>query len=181
MRVVAVLASVLFSGIPVLAQVSPFSVDNGLVVRTASPACPVGIRVRQAPGGQMVATDKNGAQMEMFAARLHLFLHDGHPDRSGQLMVKATVTVRGWNGKARLLPADSFVAANGDLVKTFTVPLSGGGLPEASAELMLPGFTAARVVELESITFDDGQVWSFSGNSGCRVAPDPFMPVEESK
>jgi len=164
-----------------VAQVSPFSVEGGRIVRSASPACPVDMHVRQGVGGQMVATDRNGAQVEMFAAHLKLQLHDSRPNRTSQRMVNAKVTVRGWNGKARVLPAESFFAQNGDLVKSFTVTLSGGGLPDASADLHLPGFTAARTVELESITFDDGQVWTFSGSSACQATPDPFMPVEDSK
>src|SRR5579871_1978745 len=159
MRITMFAGLVFLSGsLVAVAQVSPFSVENGLIVRTSSPECPLGMHVRQAPGGQMVATDKDGAQVEMFAARLNLSLHNGRADNGGQRMVKATVTVRGWNGKARVLPADSYLAPNGDLVRTFTVPLAGGGLPDASAELRLPGFTAARIVELESITFDDGQM-----------------------
>ncbi len=162
-------------------QVAPFSVEGGQVVRSAGPVCPLDMHVRQAPGGQMLATDRNGAQVEMFAAHLNMSLREGHANMTAQRMAKATVTVRGWSGKARVLPADSFFAPNGDLVKTFTVPLSGTGLSQASAELSLPGFTAARVIELNSITFDDGQVWKFTGSSACQAAPDPFMPVDHSK
>jgi hypothetical protein len=35
-------------------------------------------------------------------------------------------------------------------------------------------------VELESITYEDGQVWTFSGGASCRVAPDLYMPVDSS-
>ncbi len=175
------LVVLLSSSFAALGQVSPFAVEGGQVVRTASPECPLSMHVRQAAGGQMIATDKSGAQVKMFAAHLRLQLSDSRPNRTSQRMVNATVTVRGWNGKAKVLPADSSFAPNGDLVKTFTVQLTGGGLPDALAELHLPGFTAARMVELESITFDDGQVWSFKGSSACRAAPDPFMPVGSSK
>lgn len=162
-------------------QVSPFAVEGGQVVRTASPECPLAMHVRQAAGGQMIATDKSGAHLKMFAAHLQLQLRDSRSNRTSQRMVNATVTVRGWNGKAKVLPANSYQAPIGDLVKSFTVELTGGGLPDASAELHLPGFTSARMVELESITFDDGQVWSFKGSSACHAAPDPFMPVGHSK
>jgi len=172
---------VLSGSFAAVAQVSPFSVENGQVVRTFTPECPLSMHVRQGAGGQMVATNKNRDQVDMFAAHLKLQLHDSRPNRTTRRMVNATVTVRGWNGKAKMLPADSFLAPNGDLVKTFTVQLLGGGLPDASADLSLPGFTAARIVELESVTYDDGQVWSFKGVSACHAAPDPFMPVERSK
>ncbi len=182
MRIAAFAGLVLISSsFAAVGQVSPFSLERGQVVRTASPACPLDMHVRQGAGGRMIATDKNGDRVEVFEARLKLLLSDHRPNRSTQRMVKARITVRGWNGKAKVLPTDSFLAANGDLVKMFTVPLAGGGLPDASADLYLPGFTAARVIELESITFDDGQVWSFTGSSACHAAPDPFMPVDHSK
>jgi|SRR5215472_4658782 len=181
MRIAAIAGLFLIPSSLAVAQVSPFSVEGGQVVRGDSPACPLDMNVRQAPGGQMIATDQNGVERKMFAAHLNLFLHDGRADRTSQRMVNATVTVQGWNGKARVLPADSVIGPKGELVKTFAVPLTGGGLPDAFAELSLPGFTAARRVELESITFDDGQVWRFTGASACRAAPDPFMPVDHSK
>jgi len=151
------------------------------VCRTAMvPACPLGMHVGQRAGGTLMATDDQGRRVKMFAARLSLELKDLRPDRTGRHMVSATVTVRGWNPKPRAVPLDSDGSRNGNLVRTMTVPLTGGGLPDASADLELPGFTAARVVELESITYDDGQVWDLSGAPSCRVAPDLYMPVDRS-
>jgi hypothetical protein len=75
------------------------------------------------------------------------------------------------------VPLESSDGRTGNLAKTMTVSLTGGGLPDASADLMLPGFTAARMVRLESVTFDDGQVWTFAS---CQAAPDLYMPVDGS-
>jgi hypothetical protein len=141
------------------------------------PACPLDMHVRQRAGGSLVSTDDHGRRVKTFAARLKLEIKDLRPERSGQHMVTAKVSVHGWTPKERILPLDSRIDRNGDLVKTMTVPLAGGGLPDASADLWLPGFTAARMVRLESITFDDGDVWSFGS---CEAAPDLYMPVNSS-
>ena len=160
------------------AQVARFSIEGGQVVRTATPVCPLDMRVRQGGLGQMIATDKNGARVKMFAARLRLQLTDNRPDRTSQPMVNATVTIRGWTGKEQVLPIGATREDGGSFSRmTLTVPLSGGGLSEASSELLLPGFTAAKTVQLDSITYHDGQVWTFQGLSACQVAPDMFMPV----
>lgn len=163
------------------AQNASLLVPAGPVTRAvAASACPLDMRVRQGVGGKTMAVDENGAQVEIFAARLKLLLNDARPNRTNERMVKARVTVRGWNGKEQILPAGSARESAWDQARiTLTVSLTGGGLPEASADLMLPGFTAARIVELESVTFDDGDVWSFAGSSSCRVAPDLYMPVSD--
>ena len=151
---------------------------TGSVCRSALfPACPLDMHVRQRAGGTLVSTDDRGRRVETFAARLKLELKDLRPDRSSQHMVSAKVTVRGWTPMERIVPLDSGHGRNGNLVKTMTVPLTGGGLPDASADLMLPGFTAARMVRLESVTLDDGSVWSFRS---CQAAPDLYMPVDGS-
>jgi hypothetical protein len=142
--------------------------------------CPLYMHVGQRAGGTLMSTDAEGRRVETFVARLKLELKDQRSDKSGQRMVSATVTVRGWNPKAGALPVSSGNGHYRNLVRTMTVSLTGGGLPDASAELKLPGFTAARMVELESITYEDGQVWTFSGGASCRVAPDLYMPVDAS-
>ena len=143
-------------------------------------ACPLDMRVRHSVGGKTIAVDEYGARVETFAQRLKLLLNDPRPNRASQRMIKARVTVRGWNGKEQILPAGSTRDRDWDLARiSLTVPLIGGVLSEASADLTLPGFTAASTVELQSVTFDDGAVWSFSGSTGCRVAPDLYMPVND--
>jgi hypothetical protein len=180
MRVVAGLGVfVLLTGISGAAQTSPLQWTTALDGAKAV-GCPIDMRVRQRAGGMLLSTDAQGRRAETFAARLKLELKDARVDRSGQRMVSATVTVRGWNPKARAVPLDGSGEPNGNRAKTITVPLTGGGLPDASADLWLPGFTAARIVELDSIAYDDGQVWNFSGPASCRVAPDLYMPVDGS-
>ena len=140
-------------------------------------ACPLDMHVRQRAGGSLLETDTQGRRVPKFVPRLTLELKDTRPDRSSRRMVSATVTVHGWNPRARMVPLDSDAGGKGDLVRRMTVSLTGGGLPDASADLYLPGFAATRMVRLDSITFDDGEVWSFHS---CQAAPDLYMPVGDS-
>jgi hypothetical protein len=135
------------------------------------------MRVRQGIGSRMMAVDKHGAQVEMFAARLKLLLKDLRPDGPAHQMVEATVTVHGLNGAEQIVPANVRPDRSSQAVKTLTVRLAPNGEPEVSGDLRLPGFTATLMVDLDSVTYDDGAVVRFAGSSACRVAPDMLMPV----
>jgi hypothetical protein len=67
------------------------------------------------------------------------------------------------------------------VAKTLTVQLTSDGEPEVSGDLRLPGFTATLMVDLDSITYDDGAVVKFSGSSACHVPPEMVMLVGGSK
>jgi hypothetical protein len=182
MRFVAVLGFiVLFGLLPSVAQKAT-PADLKLRAVEASPAsmCPLDMHVRQGIGSKMMAVDDHGAQVEMFAARLKLLLKDMRPNQTSQQMVKATVTVHGLNGKDQILPADSRSGRSADVAKTLTVRLATDGEPEVSGDLLLPGFTAALMLDLESVTYDDGTVMKFSGSEACRATPDMLMPVRGS-
>jgi hypothetical protein len=62
------------------------------------------------------------------------------------------------------------------MVMTLNIPLAGAENLDFAADLVLPGFTAALTVELESVTLENGEVWSFGGET-CRVVPDPLMLI----
>ena len=135
------------------------------------------MRVRQGVGSKMMAVDKHGAQTEMFAARLKLLLKDLRSDRPAGQMVKATVTVHGLNGAEQIVPADARRDRSAEAVKTLSVRLTPDGEPEVSGDLRLPGFTATLMVDLDSVTYDDGTVVKFSVSSACHVSPDMVMLV----
>jgi hypothetical protein len=135
------------------------------------------MHVRQGIGSRMMAVDRHGAQVEMFAARLKLLLKDLRPEGPARQMVEATVTVHGLNGAEQIVPANARSDRSSQAVKTLTVRLAPDGEPEVSGDLRLPGFTATLMVNLDSVTYDDGAIVRFSGSSSCHVAPDMLMPV----
>ena len=144
----------------------------------AAGMCPLEMRVRQGIGGNMMAVDRNGKQVEMFAARLVLLLSDvrkEHPTEAR--MAAATVTVHGTNAKGQILPADTRQDTSGEITKTLTVRLTAYGEPEVSGDIRLPGFTSTRMVDLESVSYSDGSTWKLSGADTCHVPPDMVMLV----
>jgi hypothetical protein len=138
--------------------------------------CPIDMRVRQVNGGSLRQAGKDGARAAAFTARLRLLLNDARlSNQASPRLVEATVTVHGTNGKGQILPADA--KTDSQVKKIVTVQLSANGEPEVSGDLMLPGFTSANMVELNSVTYDDGTVRKFSAAATCRVAPERLMEV----
>lgn len=147
-------------------------------VTVSVPGCPIGMSVHQRMGGSTLAVDANGTKRKVFAQRLRLFLNDLRPDSAGQKIVSATVTVHGTSTKPRMQSLSSSPgASSGSMAKALHVDLSHWNEPGVSGDFLLPGFTSASRVDLESVTYDDGTVWKLSGNQTCRVAPDPLMLI----
>jgi hypothetical protein len=180
MRFATVLGfALLFGSLPSLTQKAiPEDLKlSALDYGSGSSVCPIDMHVRQGIGSRMMAVDKRGAQAEMFAARLKLLLKDLHPDQNPKRMVNATVTVHGLNGAEQIVPADARRDRSAEAVKTLSVRLTPDGEPEVSGDLRLPGFTATLMVDLDSVTYDDGAVMKFSGSSACHAPPDMVMLV----
>lgn len=179
MRFAVVVLGVLFGAMTAFAQkATPEDLQfRAWEHKNLSSVCPLDMHVRQGIGSRMMAVDEHGAQVEMFAARLKLLLKDLRPDRPDQRMVNATVTVHGVSGREQILPADTHRGGSGDVAKTLTVRLTSNGEPEVSGDLRLPGFTATLMVDLDSVTYNDGAVVRFAGSSACHAPPDMVMPV----
>jgi hypothetical protein len=140
--------------------------------------CPLQMRVRQGTGGNMMAVDEKGKQIEVFAQRLRLLLNDVRREhQTAARMVEATVTVHGTSAKGQVLPADTRRDSSGEIAKTLTVQLIAYGEPEVSGDIRLPGFTSTRMVDLQSVAYDDGSTWKLSGTDTCHVPPDMVMLV----
>lgn len=151
---------------PTVVQVSPLS----------SP-CPVGMRVRQGIGTQMLQA-KDGQRTRTFASRLRLNLFNSHEGKTSTEIVKATVTVRGLNGKAGMIPALGSDDRSSEVIRTMTVSFALDDDNSYWTDLVLPGLTSARMVNLESVTYADGSTWNFRDHVGwCQAAPDPLMLI----
>ena len=145
-------------------------------------SCPMDMHVRQGIGGGMIAVDEKGVKRRVYAPRLRLFLNDLRKDRSGQKIVSATVTVHGTSGKPRMQNLNAHGEQDADLnsgsvKRTMNVELAHWGDPGVSGDFVLPGFTSASRVDLESVTYEEGTTWKLSGADSCRVAPDPLMLI----
>ena len=146
------------------------------VLPRSSP-CPVGMRVRQGIGTQMLQA-KDGQRTRTFASRLRLNLFNFHEEKTSVEIVKATVTVRGLSGKAGMIPALGSDDRSSEVTRTMTVSFVLDDDNSYWTDLVLPGFTSARMVNLESVTYADGSTWNFRDHMGwCQAAPDPLMLI----
>jgi len=142
----------------------------------AASACPVSIRAQQRSGGSLITTGR--AQMPGPFQRIRLVLDQtGLPAR----VTSATVTVRGTNGKSRLVNAAQFqmepqTASPYSSSTLNVVFLSDRGQAEF-ADLELPGFTSVKSIRLDSIQYADGTTWTREDGRSCRVEPDALMLV----
>lgn len=144
---------------------------------SGAPVCPLSMHVRQGVGSTMTLVGKDGVRAKMFAAQLKLLLKDLHAAAPGRRMVNATVTAHGLNGAGQILPIDEHPSRAAEVTRSLTVRLATNGDAEVSGDLLLPGFTATLMVDLDSVAYDDGAVWRFAGSSACHAAPDFLMPV----
>jgi hypothetical protein len=153
--------------------------ESVLAIPTVS-TCPLDMKVRQGLNQHMVAVDKDGWRHDRPAAKLHLVINDSKLPKPVSGIVKATVTVHGTNGRNRTLPAIARAeGAMADIAKTLTVSMTAEDHRLVSGEILLPGFTSTTMVDLESVTFANGESWTLSGDTACHVAPDPLMLVAD--
>lgn len=177
-------------GSAALAAQSPTAQDglsNTFILQApAGQSCPIAMHAQQGSGTGLILARK--AQPSTVAARIHLILDDTKTSDGGKLSkaVRAQVTVRGTNGKSRIQNtsrSELGVSGSGSpwIEKTVQVPLiadtSSRDLPNASADLELPGFTSVNSIRLDSVTYADGRIWTPETSQACRVTPDPFMLV----
>jgi hypothetical protein len=143
-----------------------------------SPSCPIGMHVRQGIGSPLLAV-KDGHTTKVFAARLRMNLDTIQPgESSAKQITAATVTVHGLNGKPRTLLVGKAPNHSAEVTKTMAVTLAPDNDKSFWTDLVLPGFTSANMVDLESVTYADGSTWKLTDHDGwCHAAPDPIMLI----
>jgi hypothetical protein len=108
------------------------------------------------------------------AQRIHLTLA-GAPDSAS--IREAKVAVQGTSNKSRSIHPQLTQDGLSNKTKTLDVAFSENGKSEASADLLLRGFTSVQSITLESVTYSDGSTWMPSAGKSCRTAPDPMMLI----
>jgi hypothetical protein len=140
----------------------------------AGPACPVSLRAQHLPDGGMVKVrDGHPDHPAGIGQWLHLTL----ANPASRRIAKARVIVHGYTNKARVTEAGAGEQGSADAIRTFTVALAAISDKAVAGDLWAPGMTAVQTVDLDSVTYADGETASFSGNEACRVTPDPLMLV----
>ncbi len=142
------------------------------VVIRMQPSCPVGMHAKQGSGGGLVAA-RNGRPSDGPSQQIHLVLARRH----SQQITGASVRVRGFSDKGRMERSIAIEDIVPDRSQMLDVEFTPDNDVEASADLVLPGFTSVQSVELQSITYADGSTWKMEKQNACTVAPDPMMLV----
>lgn len=135
-------------------------------------ACPVRMHVLQGETAELIAARRLQI-IDGPAQIIRLVLSQGQALQ----IVSAQVTVRGLSGKNRTLETYATGDLVPDLTRTLAATFSAGKEPGVFANLFLPGFTAVLTVQLDSITYKDGAIWSVPGTLACRVSPDPLVLI----
>jgi hypothetical protein len=145
--------------------------------RAPEASCPIGMRARRGAGFPVSmnagrgATDSPAPTQRIHLTMTNLLAHE---------IVSAQFVVHGYSNKARGMNVANS-SSEPDLAKTVDVVLDVEGKSEASSDLLLSRFTAVASIDLESITYADGNTWHTPSAEACSITPGPIMLVASSQ
>jgi hypothetical protein len=142
-------------------------------------ACPVAMHASQGVWDHTIRVrdgDKERSY-QPYGQRISLNLRDTESDR----ILTATVRVRGWNGKHRVLSTPTDSSPRWNAMKTLKVQFVEDKDGSVSGDLWIGGFTAVDSLQLIDLTYADGRIWKPSGSAACRVQPDPLMLITDRR
>ncbi len=173
-RATALSFALLLGSIPLAAQNARQQAQPTPQVPSGSDVCPVSLRAEQKAAGEVLAADKSRPK----GVAQHLQLTLAHP--GSRRIARARVTVHGLTAKGRVTPTPTRRQNPSDASRTFDLTFHAGPNDKAaSADLWVRGLTAVLTVDLDSVTFADGSIWTLKGRDACRIVPDPLMLVAD--
>jgi hypothetical protein len=155
--------------------------------RTPEASCPIGMQARHGAGvpvsmnagpsinGSPIAPNSQ-ASTHTRAQKIHLTM----TNLLSREIVSAQFVVHGYSNKGRAMNLANS-SPEPDLAKTVDVVLDVKGKSEASSDLSLSRFTAVTSIDLNSITYADGNTWNTPSAEACSVTPDLLMLVASSQ
>ncbi|MGA9671408.1 MAG: hypothetical protein WBQ94_19510 [Terracidiphilus sp.] len=145
-----------------------------LVIQLPPPtnACPVSVQARQAASWNRMEVGNDHPKGP--SQRLHLTM----VNPKSKLITGATVTVHGRTPKTRATLTPMTADSNpSDATKTLDVFFPAGAGMEESADVWVPGLSAAYSVDLVAVTYADGSTWKIAEGRSCRTSIDGFMLI----
>jgi hypothetical protein len=155
--------------------------------RNPEASCPVGMQARHGAGipvGMIVGPSIDGSPIapnspaftHARAQRIHLTM----TNLLSREIVSAQFVVHGYSNKGRAMNLANS-SPEPDLAKTVDVVLDVKGKGEASSDLSLSRFTAVTSIDVNSITYADGNTWHTPSPEACGVTPDLIMLVASTQ
>jgi len=168
----AVLIAVLLSSATLVAQTGMHGTTALFTAGPASESCPVNFFVDRAPAPVVRAfVGENPSTRSSLGLEMNLA-------RSGaSRVVKATVTVHGPSGQARLMPAATTPHTNADRTETFELRNDADLQGQLRQSVWLKKLNAVSWVDLTAIEYADGSTWHASHLSQCSAVPSKLLPV----
>lgn len=177
--------SLLLSSIALVAQNGyssgtpmPSDALTGTIVYPGSGgACPVAMHASQGVWDHTIRVREGDKKRfdQPYGQRISLNLRGSESNR----IVTATIRVRGWNGKHRILSTPTELHQSWNAVKTLKVQFVEEKDGSVSGDLWISGFTAVDSLQLIDLAYADGRIWKPSSSAACRVRPDPLMLITE--
>jgi hypothetical protein len=129
------------------------------------------MRAQHAADGDVLAV--NSSHPKGIGQSLHLTVTS--PD--SRQIASATVTVRGLTPKGHVTQALASQDNAFDAEKAMDIRFSTGTGKDASADIWVPGLSAVKAIDMQSVTFADGSTWKLPAEKTCRTFPDPVMLI----
>jgi hypothetical protein len=148
------------------------TLKSGVYVIPMSLGCPIYMHAQQR-GNQELLNAHKGKSVGV-AQRLRLTVANMINPAA---ITGVRVVVHGTSTNVHLVPTDTIMDGFSDAAKAFDLPFSLGQNENASANLLLRGFTSVQSVSLESVTYADGSSWSPPSGRSCRTALDSLVLV----
>lgn len=142
-------------------------------VGSVSMDCPIDMRAQRQSGvGAVVPTaDRNKGPVQELAFTLK--------NSTPKEIVDLQITVHGINSKGRVSPLKTSSADSSQIQKSLDLKLKIGPESRTSTTLVLPGFTAVRSIELDSVNYAGGSSWRSSTVHSCHIYPDATMLISK--
>jgi hypothetical protein len=144
------------------------------LARTPAATCPVGMQAQHGAGIPVGMNAERGPTAP-HAQKIHLTM----TNLLAHEIVSAQFVVHGYSNKGRAMNLAN--SSNPDLAKTVELVLDVKGKSEASSDLSLSRFAAVTSIDLNSITYADGNTWHTPSPEACSIAPDMLMLVASSQ
>lgn len=141
-----------------------------IIAAKAQMACPVVLQAQHSPDGSM-RTVKGEVRHEGIGQQLQIAVTNSKV----AAITSIRLTVHGWSGNGRTLPAQRADEADGS--KSVDVTLKVGPLKTADANVWVSGLTSVNAIDLIGVDYADGSNWKPTGTDACHFTPEMLMLI----